>query len=125
MDFAEGIPPEMRSLVVVPTMLGSVANIEALLEALEVRFLGNQDACLHFGLLTDFTDANEENHAGDELLLHQARTGIEKLNDKYRTSGADRFFLFHRPRCWNPAEGLWIGYERKRGKLAALNALLR
>jgi cyclic beta-1,2-glucan synthetase len=35
------------------------------------------------------------------------------------------FFLFHRPRRWNAAQGVWMGYERKRGKLADLNALLR
>ena len=38
---------------------------------------------------------------------------------------ATRFFLFHRPRRWNPRDRIWMGYERKRGKLADLNALLR
>ncbi|MGH7261430.1 MAG: glucoamylase family protein, partial [Nitrospiraceae bacterium] len=37
----------------------------------------------------------------------------------------DTFFLFHRPRRWNPQERIWMGYERKRGKLAELNSLLR
>ena len=37
----------------------------------------------------------------------------------------DPFFLFHRPRRWNPQEQALDGYERKRGKLADLNALLR
>src|SRR5690606_12038488 len=40
-------------------------------------------------------------------------------------AGGDRFFLFHRPRRWNAQERVWMGYERKRGKLADLNALLR
>jgi cyclic beta-1,2-glucan synthetase len=35
-------------------------NIEDLTEALEVRFLANQDENLHFGLLTDFKDAEGE-----------------------------------------------------------------
>ncbi len=43
MDFSKGIPPESRALVVVPTMLSSVENIEELIEALEVRFLANRD----------------------------------------------------------------------------------
>ncbi|MDP1952289.1 MAG: cyclic beta 1-2 glucan synthetase, partial [Betaproteobacteria bacterium] len=51
------------------------------------------------------------------------------LNQKYRSgqnpAEGDAFYLFHRPRRWNPGERLWMGYERKRGKLAALNALLR
>jgi len=125
MDFARGLPPDMRSLVVVPTLLGDARQVEELLEALEVRFLGNRDAQLHFGLLTDFCDAPAQSLPGDEPLLRCARNGIERLNEKYRGSGDDRFFLFHRPRRWNASEGCWMGYERKRGKLAELNALLR
>jgi cyclic beta-1,2-glucan synthetase len=129
LDFSTGIPQDRRTLVVVPTMLMSAQNIEELIEALEVRFLANRDANLHFGLLTDFRDANEETLAEDEPLLLLARSRIDQLNEKYgdAESGAkdDTFFLFHRPRRWNPQERLWMGYERKRGKLADLNALLR
>ena len=64
MDFSEGIPPESRALVVIPTMLTSAQNIEELVESLEVRFLANRDGNLHFGLLTDFRDAPEEDDAG-------------------------------------------------------------
>ncbi len=125
MDFSNGIPPESRALVVVPTMLSSVDNIEELIEALEVRFLGNRDNHLHFGLLTDFQDAHEETLPEDEPLLRLAQKRIEELNGKYREATRDAFFLFHRPRRWNPGERIWMGYERKRGKLADLNAFLR
>ncbi len=125
MDFSEGIPPESRALVVVPTMLSSVENIDELTEALEVRFLANRDARLHFGLLTDFRDAHEETLPEDEPLLRLAQRRIEELNEKYREATGDAFFLFHRPRRWNPGERVWMGYERKRGKLGDLNALLR
>jgi len=125
MDFSEGIPPESRTLVVVPTMLTSPRNIEDLLESLEVRFLANRDENLHFGLLTDFRDANEETIPKDGPLLRLAREGIDGLNEKYRDERTDAFFLFHRPRRWNPQERIWMGYERKRGKLAELNLLLR
>ncbi|MGZ3925221.1 MAG: cyclic beta 1-2 glucan synthetase, partial [Flavisolibacter sp.] len=50
---------------------------------------------------------------------------IEELNEKYPTPQKDTFCLFHRPRTWNPIENRWMGYERKRGKLSALNAFLR
>jgi cellobiose phosphorylase len=125
MDFSAGIPPELRTLAVVPAMLASSQDIEDLIEALEVRFLANRDVNLHFGLLTDFRDAREETLPEDEPLLQLARTRIEELNEKYGGAGNGTFFLFHRPRCWNPRERLWMGYERKRGKLAALNSLLR
>ncbi len=125
MDFSGGIPPEFRTLVVVPTMLGSAQNIEDLTEALEVRFLANRDDNLHFGLLTDFPDAHEETLPDDEPLLRLAQQRIEELNQKYEGANGDAFFLFHRPRRWNPRERLWMGYERKRGKLADLNSFLR
>ena len=125
MDFSGGIPPESSTLVVVPTMLSSVENIENLIEALEVRFLANRDDHLHFSLLTDFRDAHEETLPEDDPLLRLAQKRVEELNEKYREATRDAFFLFHRPRRWNPQERVWMGYERKRGKLAGLNQFLR
>ncbi|MEO8001054.1 MAG: glucoamylase family protein [Arenimonas sp.] len=125
MDYSRGITESMASLVVVPTLLTSVNGIEELLEALEVRFLGNQDTHLHFALLTDLRDAEHEILADDDLLLSTAQAGIETLNKKYRSSGDDRFFLLHRPRLWNTTDHVWMGRERKRGKLSDLNLLLR
>jgi cyclic beta-1,2-glucan synthetase len=125
MDFSAGIPAESRTLVVIPTMITSEQNIEDLAEALEVRFLANREAHLHFGLLTDLSDASTETLPQDEPLVRCAREKIEALNAKYPNEEGDAFFLFHRARSWNPRERLWMGYERKRGKLAALNALLR
>lgn len=125
MDFSAGIPAPSRTLVVVPTMLSSAPGIESMMEALEVRFLANRDVHLHFGLLTDFLDAPLETLAGDAALLQLAHAGIDHLNTKYPGESGDIFFLFHRPRRWNPQAQVWMGYERKRGKLADLNALLR
>jgi hypothetical protein len=123
MDFSHGIPPQSRTLVVVPTMLAGEEDIEGLADALEVAFLANRDDHLHFALLTDFQDAPAETMPEDEPRLALARKRIEGLNQKYER--VDAFFLFHRPRLWNPRERAWMGYERKRGKLADLNAFLR
>jgi cyclic beta-1,2-glucan synthetase len=125
LDFSTGIPAESRSLVAVPTLLGNTASVAALLEALEVRFLANQDPHLHFALLTDLLDAPTETLPADAGLIQQAADGIEALNDKYADTVRDRFFLFHRARRWNAQEQRWMGYERKRGKLEQLNAALR
>ncbi len=125
MDYSQGLPAEHPTLVVVPSLLSSQRNVEALLDALEVRFLGNQDPNLRFGLLTDFCDAGEAELPQDGPLLDRARSGIEHLNEKYRDAAHAPFFLFHRPRVWNARERIWMGYERKRGKLADLNLLLR
>ena len=121
MDLSAGLPAASRTLVVVPTLITSAQAVEQMVEALEVRFLGNRDDHIAFGLLTDLADAPEETLPEDEPLVRLAAQRIGELNDKYGPS----FFLFHRPRRWNPGERVWMGYERKRGKLADLNALLR
>jgi cellobiose phosphorylase len=125
LDYKSGIPVQARTLVVIPTLIATAQDIDELTEGLEVRFLANRDAHLHFGLLTDFMDAPSEVLEQDAALLLRARERIEALNRKYPAADADHFFLFHRPRRWNPAEQVWMGYERKRGKISDLNALLR
>jgi cellobiose phosphorylase len=125
MDYSAGIPEDCRTMVVVPTMLSSVSGVDRLIETLEIHHLANRDDHLHFALLTDFRDAPAEILPGDEILLQRARVGIELLNRKYVSNGQNLFFLLHRPRRWNAGENLWMGYERKRGKLMEFNALLR
>ena len=124
-DFSAGIAADHRTMVVVPTMLTSLDGVDHLIETLEIHHLANRDPNLHFALLTDFRDAATEVRPGDQSLLQRVRAGIELLNRKYPATGQNRFFLFHRPRRWNASEGLWMGYERKRGKLIQFNALLR
>ncbi|WP_166364900.1 GH36-type glycosyl hydrolase domain-containing protein [Pseudomonas akapageensis] len=125
LDFSKGIPPEARTLVAIPTMFANAGDIEALAESLEVRFLANRDDNLHFALLSDFMDAPAEVMPDDAELLALARQLIEALNQKYADGQVDRFFLLHRPRHWSATERVWMGHERKRGKLAELNVLLR
>ena len=125
LDFSEGIPADQMTMVVVPTLLTHAGHVDHLVEALEIHYLSNRDANLHLALLTDFCDADQETLPADGPLLQRARTGIEALNQKYPPGRHGGFFLFHRPRLWNASEGAWMGHERKRGKLAAFNGLLR
>ena len=125
MDYSEGIPSQDSTVVAVPTMLGSFRGIDKLLDDIEIRYLSNRDENLRFILLTDFTDAASEQMPEDDRLLKRIKEGVEALNLKYESDRPSIFFLCHRPRRWNPKEGVWMGYERKRGKLSDLNALLR
>ena len=60
------------------------------------------------------------------ILGGSGRTDLVRgLNEKYAGEGMGSFFLFHRHRVYNPRERLWMGWERKRGKLMDLNNLLR
>ncbi len=125
MDFSKGIPEQYRTLIVVPTLLSNAVYIESLVDGLEIRYLANNFENLHFALLTDFTDSDTETEKGDAELVNLAIEKIGALNQRYRRGDSDIFFLFHRAREWNEGEQKWMGYERKRGKLAALNAFLR
>ena len=124
LDLADGVPADLQTAVVVPTLFGSVEAVEESLEHLEVQYLANREAHVRLAILSDFTDAPAETQSGDEAILAAAVAGIEELNRKYGEDGSTPFALFHRPRCWNPAEGVWMGWERKRGKLEEFNAFL-
>ena len=126
LELKNGIPAHLKTMVVVPTLLGNEAGVREEIERLEVRYLANSEGCLHFALLTDFTDAPIKTMPGDELLLHTAFEGIRQLNMRYGSIGGEsRFLLYHRERIWVASEETWMGWERKRGKLHELNRLLR
>ena len=125
LDFSAGIGADCRTMVVIPTLLTSIDGVGRLIETLEIHHLANRDPHLHFALLSDFRDAAHETTPGDEALLERARAGVKMLNARYPSGNSTLFHLFHRPRRWNPGEGVWMGYERKRGKLTEFNALLR
>ena len=127
LDFSKGIPAACRTLVAVPAMLRSRLDVHQLLERLEVHYLANPDGDIRFALLSDWGDAPEAVLPGDKELLLAAQEGMADLNERYgpMPDGGSRFLLLHRERKWNPREGKWMGWERKRGKLQELNRLLR
>ncbi len=126
LELRDGVPARFRTLVAVPTMLRSPTEIDELVERLEVHFLACPGDDLHFAILSDWADWASEKSPHDDELLSRAADGIARLNKKYGVGQAgDRFLLLHRRRLWNKAEGAWIGWERKRGKLHELNRLLR
>ena len=124
LDFSEGIPPECTTMVVVPTLVLNEAYVRRMVRELEIRFLANRDPRLYFALLTDAPDSQFPSDQSDELVSFCSAL-IEDLNRKYGGEVVSPFFLFHRFRTFNPSEGSWMGWERKRGKLLDLNELLR
>jgi cyclic beta-1,2-glucan synthetase len=121
-----GIPADLRTMVVVPAMLSGAEEILEQIERMEVHYLANQQGDVTFAILSDWNDAATEHRTGDSELLRVAAEGITRLNVRYPSgTPGERFLLFHRRRCWNEGEGVWMGWERKRGKLHELNRLLR
>jgi len=124
LDFSEGIPGECVTLVAVPALLLNERQVHKLVEDLEIRYLGNRDTNLHFALVTDLRDSVQA-AAEDDPLVSLCAALIAKLNDKYAGQSTGSFLLLHRHRVYDEREGVWMGWERKRGKLQDLNKLLR
>ncbi|MGX5915205.1 GH36-type glycosyl hydrolase domain-containing protein [Aliidiomarina sp. Khilg15.8] len=125
MELKEGIPDSHRTLIAVPTLLTSPEDILKLVERLEVHYLtsaGTGSKNLFFALVTDWVDAKYEINEADEALLDVAVGAIAKLNEQY---DGNKFSILHRRRTFNACENVWMGWERKRGKLHELNQLLR
>lgn len=125
MDFRKKIPRKYRTMVVIPALLTNHEEIKFLLGQLELHYLANKLTNIGFALLTDFSDSPEERMPEDKALLNEAINGINQLNDRYQgVNGFRPFYLFHRRRQWNEQENAWMGWERKRGKLADFNRFL-
>jgi hypothetical protein len=123
LDFQEEVPEECTTVVVVPTLLLNENQVRQLIRGLEVRYVANRSANLYFALLTDLADSMEQ-PSEDDPLIELCGAMVQELNRKYRAEGAGRFAMFHRHRIYNPREGAWMGWERKRGKLLDFNKLI-
>ncbi len=127
LELREGVSADLRTIVVMPTLLTSLDEVRELVGRLEVHYLSSQDGELYFALLSDWIDSDTESREDDDALMSEAVAGIAALNNQYGPApdGGARFFLFHRHRVWNKSQRKWLGWERKRGKLHELNRLLR
>ena len=124
LELKDGVPEQFRTFVIVPALLTGRKEVAALLERLEMHYVRNSEPQLRFALLTDFSDAPTETMEADTKLVEQAVAGIRMLNARYSQEGRQPFYLFHRRRKWNEREGVWMGWERKRGKVVEFNRLL-
>jgi cyclic beta-1,2-glucan synthetase len=124
-EFKEGIPQDARTLLAVPCMLTSRDAVDEMVRNLEVHYLANPHGEIYFALISDWRDAPYEQSDEDNEILEYGKREIAALGARYASEGKNRFFLLHRRRLYNPAEGSWMGWERKRGKLHELNMLLR
>ena len=122
-----GIPAEHRTLVVLPVLIGSEAQLRRHVWQLETHANANPTGDIGFALLSDWPDSEVEIDDDDRALLRLAGIPDRGSESSLRDAQCRRplFHLFHRRRQWNAAEGCWMGWERKRGKLYELNRLLR
>lgn len=123
LSLAEGIPPAMATMVVIPSLLPSEEKVTELLERLETYYLGNREDNLYFALAGDLKDAAEPSLPEDERIREAGLKGVERLNRLYG-GGKEIFFYCQRERRLCPTQGRYTGWERKRGALVEFNRLL-
>ena len=124
LEFPNGVPLEHATMVVIPTLINNAQSVAELIHQLEIYHLANHDPHIYFALLTDFQDADQQEVSNDNTFLFATIKGITELNKRYPHPESSYFFLLHRRKVCNPADDVWMGWERKRGKLVEFNALL-
>ena len=124
LDFHDGLPEGCEVAVVVPVILTDAEEVDEVLEQLELNWQGNADPRIVFALAAGLTDAPRREMPGDAPLLRRAEEGVHALNARHGGGGRRPFFLLHCAREWNPAQGCWMEWERKRGKIEDFNALV-
>lgn len=125
MDFKDGIPEEEKTIVIIPSLLTSKERTKELLRQLEVYYLANRDKNIYYALLGDFKDSITENNSMDKEINQQGIKEVKRLNKKYFKDSKDHFFFLNRKRIFNEKEKVYMGYERKRGKIMEFIALLK
>lgn len=118
--YIEKLSPQQQTLVVCPTLLTDAGQAMAMARQLSILHHANPDPRLHFMLLGDFSDSLTREQVADQEIIAAAKAGIAALNETLPTT----FFYLQRGRSFNPRQQKYIGRERKRGSLAALNRLL-
>ena len=121
--YKEGIPNELATIVVIPTLLPSEDRVEELVRNLETYYLSNRLDNIYFGIVGDFKDSDDKITLEDEKIIHKGLEAIKELNNKYALD-EEIFYFFHRERAYSETQGKWMGWERKRGALVELNNLL-
>ncbi len=126
LELVDGVPETMRTLVAIPTLLTSESDLLEQIDRLEVHYLSGTEGDVTFALLLDGADAATEVVDSEEALLLLGADAIERMNRRHGPGpSGNRFLLLHRRRLFNASENVWMGWERKRGKLHELNRLLR
>ncbi len=122
LDFEAGLPKGHQAAVAIPVIFRNTAEIAPLLELAETNWLTNPVAGLRFVILSDVADAETPERPDDAEIVEALRSGIDSLNARYPEHRP--FVLLHRCRHFNKADGVWMGWERKRGKLTQFNDFL-
>ena len=124
LELKDGIPDEMKTIVVIPAILSDEKRVAQLIETMENHYISNSEKNLYFALVGAFKDFGEVDAEDDVEILQATFEGILDLNHKYAKDDKEIFYFYHRIRKFNENDGNWTGWERKRGALMEFNDIL-
>ena len=125
MDLSLGVGEENRTVVIIAAIASGKKKVKKLIEDLEIYYLANRDDNIFFAVLGDLKDSDKESNEDDNAINEYALKEIKTLNKKYFRNSNEHFFFFNRKRLYNEKEKVYMGRERKRGKIEEFINLLR
>ncbi|MDR1569585.1 MAG: DUF3131 domain-containing protein [Oscillospiraceae bacterium] len=108
---------ETRTLVVVPTLIASRKQAIDMARHLSVLRFANPQEGVEYMLLADFADADTRDMPDDAAIVGAAAEAVEALNQVW----GGGYHYIHRRRAWDEGMRRFMGPDRKRGALEALN----
>jgi cyclic beta-1,2-glucan synthetase len=124
LDFSKGLARDCRTVIAVPVIVAGTDEVSRLAEQMETHWLANADPMLQVALLADLRDAPEQHMPEDAAVRAALESRVSALNERHGENGKGPFHLLLRPRVYSQAQGCWLAWERKRGKLEQFNRLL-
>ncbi len=115
------VPDDARTLIVIPALLSNVGRAKDVLGQLEALAAQQPDVNIDLLLLGDLKDGPNPHEDSDREIVEYTRAQIERMNKR---GPRERFFFLCRERTYCPVQHNFMGHERKRGALMALNRLL-
>lgn len=123
LDMHHAIDESTATMFVIPSLLIQRKDIKRLVDSLEIIYLANKADHVYFSLLLDYRDSKQEHELQDKSLFNELKKAINTLNQKYGFT--DKFSFYLRNRLWSEKQQVWMGWERKRGKLLEFSNILR
>ncbi|MDP4110028.1 MAG: hypothetical protein Q8878_08380, partial [Bacillota bacterium] len=117
LELEGGIPEEGKTLCVITALITDEASCKKLAGLLNEYIMSNTDAGKNagYGLLLDLKDGKNEKEEQDEKIMDAARKAVAGIS-----SQGKNIYLFVRRRTFNRSDGIYMGYERKRGASSEL-----
>lgn len=125
LDFRAGVTEGYKTVVAVPALLFDEGHGTELIQVLEAHWNEIKDPNVVVALLSDLPDCDRQAATEEErALVDFCARAMAELNEKPEYRDAKPFFLLHRDHQFCKTQGRWMGWERKRGKLHQLFALI-